>query len=162
MPNKNNSKRRRFLFLLGASTAVILLLSPFIYHKFRFDRLYISNLARWHHLSNGNYDAVVLSNSIEYPTGGENRIRVRDGQLIEGTNSNCGTCTLADYLPLSIEALFDRIDKECIRMTLLPICNIVYDETLGYPKRIDTYTFHEDGTHEPSITITEVHIVELE
>jgi hypothetical protein len=108
----------------------------------------------------GNYDAIVLSNSLDYPTGGENKVSVRNGLLIQGSNLDCRTCTHADYLPLTIEALFDRINEECIRGTLLPICHIVYDETLGYPARIDTYTFYEDGIHAPSITITEVHIIE--
>ncbi|UCF61087.1 MAG: hypothetical protein JSV37_15225 [Anaerolineaceae bacterium] len=101
-----------------------------------------------------------MSNSLDYPTAGENTIRVRNGQLFQGINASCATCTPADYLPLTIEALFDRIYEECIRGTLLPICHIAYDETLGYPARVDTYTFYEDGIHAPSITITEVHILE--
>ena len=150
---------RRFLLIIGVSLAAILLLSPFIYHKLQFDHRYNSNRVLWYHVSMGNYDAIVVSNSLDYPTGGENSIRVRNGLLLQGLNSGCGTCTPADYLPLTIEALFDRIYEECIRGTLLPICHIVYDETLGYPSRIDTYKFYEDGIHAPSITITQVHIM---
>jgi hypothetical protein len=64
---------RRILVFLGASLAIILLLSPFIYHKLKFDHTYKKNRALWHRVSMGNYDAVVLSNSLDYPTGGKIR-----------------------------------------------------------------------------------------
>lgn len=151
---------RRILLIMAAISATIILLSPFIYHKLKFDRRYEANQNLWYRVSKGNYDAVVLSNTLEYPIGGKNEISVRNGQLIHGVNTNCETCTLVDYLPLTIETLFDRIYDECIRGRFLPTCNIVYENNLGYPARIDTYTFSEDGVHAPSITIPQVRLIE--
>ena len=153
---------KRTIILIVSLSVVIILLSPFIVHKISFDLRYKSHRERWDRLSRGNYEAIVLSNSLDYPTGGENRIVVREGKIIEGFNPGCVSCSLEEYGPLTIEALFDRIYKECIHMTLLPICNVVYDESFGYPRRIDTYTFSEEGIHSPSITISEVWITNEE
>jgi hypothetical protein len=152
--------RRRVLIIFGISIAVMILLSPFVLHKLNFDYRYRSNQARWYAVSKGNHDAVVLSNSLDYPAGGENRIGVREGRLLEASNPDCETCSLAVFQLLTIEAIFERIYRECIQDNLRPICNVVNEESTGYPMRLDTYLVYEDGVHAPSITITEVKIID--
>jgi hypothetical protein len=84
---------------------------------------------------------------------------VREGRLIEASNQDCTSCPLADFQSLTIESLFERIHRECVENNLQPICNVVYKKTLGYPIRLDTYLFYEDGVPAPSITIIEVQII---
>lgn len=152
--------RKRVLITAIGFFGIALLLSAFAYHKITFDYRYRTHRSLWIRASDGNYDATVISNSLDYPSGGTNELNVRDGRLVNGFNSNCDNCTNSDFQDLLIESLFDRIFAECIDQTIVPICNVEYDETLGYPTRLDTYTFYEGGVHAPSITIPQVQIIE--
>lgn len=152
--------RRRLLLGVGAFSLILIALIPFILYRISFERRLHSYRAVWDRVSDGDYDAVVISNSLDDPTGGRNEIGVRAGKLSTGHNPDCRSCSLEDFSSLTIEALFERIEMECLERRLLPICNVSYEESLGFPGRIDTYTFDEDGTYTPSIIVQEVRIVE--
>jgi hypothetical protein len=80
--------------------------------------------------------------------------------VAQGTNSEHGTCARDEFALLTVEALFARIWQECVFDRTLwrpfPTCNVAYDERLGYPGRLDTYTFTESGEYVPSITVERV------
>jgi hypothetical protein len=149
--------------ILGAALAAglaFLLVLPFI----RYNRAFLARLrtsqAKWDTLGSSNYEIVVASNSLTRCTGGWNTIRVREGGSVQGSNSERGTCARDEFVLLTVEALFARIWQECVFDRPLwrpfPTCNVAYDEQLGYPRRLDTYTFAESGEYLPSVTVERV------
>ncbi len=152
--------RRELLLGVGAFALVLIALAPFMIYRIWFERRLDSHRAIWVGASGGSYDAVVFSNSLDGATGGRNEISVRGGKLAAADNPDCPSCSPDDFASLTIEALFERIERECLQQKLLPICNVSYDENLGYPGRIDTYTYYAEQSYAPSITVQEVRILE--
>ena len=80
--------------------------------------------------------------------------------MLQGNNSEHGACAREEFALLTVEALFARVWDECmLRPTwppLFPLCHVAYDERLGYPRRVDTYTLTESGEHTPSITVDSI------
>jgi hypothetical protein len=110
------------------------------------------------HILHSSYTAIVTSNSHTHPTGGTNTIRVENDRLIDGQNPECPNCSIEIFNNLTIEALFQRIKAECLYDFLTQPCNVAYDQTIGYPIRIDTYHHNRDGQERPSITVESVKI----
>jgi hypothetical protein len=145
---------------VGAFPLILIALAPFLVYRVAFQRRLASHRAVWEQVSNASYDSVVLSNSLDRPTGGRNEISVRAGRLTAAYNPDCPACSLEDFASLTFEALFERIKRECLQQKVLPICNVSYDENFGYPGRIDTYTYYANRSYAPSITVQEVRIIE--
>jgi hypothetical protein len=139
---------------------VFILALPFIWHTTVFIVRLRSNEEKWAKYGSSNYEIVVVSNSLANATGGTNHLRIEAGRIVEGHNPDCGLCAPSDFSQLTIDALFARIWQECLQGGPLglsiPICNVDYDQALGFPRRLDTYTFTQEGTHQPSITVERV------
>jgi len=153
------------------STAIILLLVYFIAlaallylprlsYTLSATRAYNAALSLWQSAGPTAYIVVVGNNSPTQPTGGENTIRVQDGKAVAGHNPTCPDCTLEDFAPLTVEALFQRIQAECLHDFPFQLCNVGYDQTLGFPVRLDTYPYNQSGVERPSITVQSVEVLE--
>ena len=155
--------RRRLILGFSVVLILIILLSPFVLYTNAFISRLRSNEEKWARLGSRNYEIVVASNSLSDPSGGINILRVENGQIVEADNPDCTSCSLDDFSALTIESLFGRIWEECVRNhsrgLQFPICNVVYDQELGFPRRLDTYTFTEEGEHLPSITVDTVRLL---
>jgi hypothetical protein len=107
---------------------------------------------------------IVASNSLSDCTGGNNTILVESDEVVEAQNRERPSCALVDFEQLIVDALFIRIWDECVHNRSqnrpFPMCNLAYDEVLGYPERLDTYLFAEDGEYRSSITIRQMQIFE--
>jgi hypothetical protein len=154
--------RLRSLLLL-AILAVILagvLIVPFVIHTRAFSSALRENEKKWTSLGSANYEILVASNSPSECTGGWNTIRIEDGEVVDAQNSEHADCPADEFARLTVEALFSRVWEECIHHRSLtrpfPVCNVAYDDLLGYPRRLDTYTFTKDGETLPSITVERV------
>lgn len=152
--------------VFGVALAIllfVLLVAPFAAHTYWFVARLRANEEKWSSLAVREYQLDVASNSTTDCTGGWNLIVVEDGQLIEGENDEHDHCALGDFEQLKVEALFDRVWDECVYNRSLrrpfPMCNVAYDETHGFPTRIDTYTFDADGEYRPSITVERIAII---
>ena len=149
-------RRPLLVGFLGAVLLVVLVL-PFVLHTNAFISKLRSNQEKWSRLAPRSYEMVIASNSLSDPTGGINVLRVENGQIVQAENADCGDCSLDDFNHLTVEALFERIWEECVRNHArglpFPICNVAYDQDLGFPRRLDTYTFTQEGEYLPSITI---------
>jgi hypothetical protein len=139
---------------------MILLILPFIAHTFTFITRLRSNEAQWAEYGSNSYEIILASNSLDDPTGGINQVTIENGQIISGHNPDCALCGPGDFRQFTVEALFARIWKECVQDRLLrfsiPICNVAYDPELGFPRRLDTYTFTQEGKYQSSITVERV------
>jgi hypothetical protein len=106
---------------------------------------------------------LVASNSLTDCTGGWNTILVREGGILQATNSERDDCSSEAFNQLTVESLFGRIWEKCVRDRTFyrpfPICNVVYDDQLGYPKHLDTDTFNEQGKDLPSITVEKLMLI---
>jgi Family of unknown function (DUF6174) len=152
----------RSLLLLAILAAVLagVLIMPFVIHTRAFSSALRENEKKWTSLGSTNYEIVVASNSVSECTGGWNTIRIEGGEVVDAHNSEHADCSTDEFARLTVEALFSRIWEECIYHRSLtrpfPVCNVTYNQLLGYPSRLDTYTFTEDGEHLPSITVESV------
>jgi hypothetical protein len=76
---------------------------------------------------------------------------------VEAENPGCTDCSLQNFGYLIVEALIARISDECVtrrpRGLPFPFCNGAYDQDLGFPRRLDSYTFSEQGDYLPRITV---------
>jgi hypothetical protein len=117
---------------------------------------YNTALSKWRSAGPDAYTVVVASNSLTQPTGGWNTIHVQDGIVLEGRNPACAGCPSEAFELLTVEALFRRIEAECLMQFPSQFCNVAYHDTLGYPVRLDTYPHHRSGIERPSITIDSV------
>ncbi|MDF1515263.1 MAG: DUF6174 domain-containing protein [Anaerolineae bacterium] len=152
----------RKLLLLAVLVVIIILilLLPFTLYIYKFKTNLQDNLEKWSNLSSGHYEMVVASNAHTTCTGGWNTVIVEHGKVTKGRNAECDDCTLEDFSHLTVEALFDRIWEECIHhrpwYLPFPVCNVAYDDQLGCPIRLDTYTFTPEGEYLPSITVDSI------
>ena len=151
--------KKRWLFVLLGVMGVGLLLSPFLLHTWRFNATFRANRGKWADFGSTSYEIVVASNSLTRPTAGWNTIRVVNGEIIAAENPDCAGCPLDDFTDLTVGALFDLIENVCLPRFPFPICNLVYDEALGYPRRVNTYAVDEKGEHLPSITVESVQLL---
>ena len=154
---------RRIPLLLGTAVlfglAIGILLAvglPRIIYTQRANSSFQNSQSLWLEKGSRSYTMVVYSNSLTQPTEGRNTLQVRDGIVVEANNPNCPNCTLDEFGSLTVEALFARIEAECLLDFPIQYCNVGYDRTLGYPRRIDTYPYHLDGRERPSITVESV------
>jgi hypothetical protein len=147
--------------LVGAT--VLILLLPFALHTYNFHTSLRRNQEKWNLQATTGYEMLVASNSLTDCTGGWNTILMQEGEILQASNSERDHCSPQAFNQLTVESLFNRIWNECIQIRpfnlSFPICNIVYDEQLGYPKRLDTYTFNEQGDHQPSITVERLTLI---
>jgi hypothetical protein len=116
------------------------------YYKYRL------NLEKWGEQSS-SYSATVYINLPDSRLFGENHIEVRAGKIISATNPWCPDCQLSEFEPLSVNGLFALVRKRCIFSWPASFCNLGYDDTFGYPVRIDQYCGFQATTCGPSITI---------
>ncbi len=143
--------------LTGLALAFLLAAGlPALIYSLRASSLFQDNRSLWLEKGSSSYDMVVYSNSPTQPTGGRNALQVRDGMVVKADNPNCPNCSLNEFGLLTVEALFERVDTECIRGFPFQYCNVAYDPTLGYPRRIDTYPYDLGGRERPSITVESV------
>lgn len=144
-------------FILAAAIVTVGLL---LYPRYAYNRRATSNFeaahALWQSARLSGYTATVISNSRTQSTGGVNTIKVENGVLISGHNLQCPTCSLESFSAFTIEALFQRIEAECLHEFPTQFCNVAYDITFGYPLRIDTHPYERDGQERPSITVEKV------
>lgn len=158
--------RKLPLWILLAVAAVIVLISPFVLYSYVFQTRLRDNQEKWARLAADEYEIVVTSNTLSDCTAGWNTILVRDGEIVEARNSEQSDCPRERFGQLTVEALFDRIWDECVRNrplgTPFPVCNVVYDEELGFPRRLDTYTRDEQGVFLPSVGVERVTLNPLE
>ncbi len=117
---------------------------------------YASALALWNAAGPTSYTAVVVSNSLTQPSGGHNTIHVQGGVLVSAQNPRCPECEPSDFAGLTIDSLFQRIARECLHDFPTQFCNVAYDQTLGFPVRIDTYPYNLKGQERPSVTVESV------
>ena len=157
--------RTRIPLLAAAfvTTAVILAVGLLLYYpRFSYARRATSDFevahARWQSARPSSYTAIVINNSLTQPTGGANTIRVENGAVVSGQNPQCPSCSPESFSALTIEALFQRIEAECLHDFPTQYCNVAYDQSLGHPVRIDTYPYNHDGQERPSITVESVQI----
>ncbi len=147
-------------WLLLAVIGLAILILPFLLRTSRFRSKLLSNQEKWVRLEPSEYEMVVESNSMNDCTGGWNTILVRGGEIVEAKNSKNGNCSHESFRQLTVEGLFTRIWNECIRNRAFsmpfPVCNVEYDEELGFPRRVDTYTFNKQGEYLPSVTVESV------
>lgn len=148
------------LWILITLMAVILLLSPFLLHTYRFKAELISNQEKWTKKATTEYEMILASNSGRDCTSGWNTIRVRDSKIIEAHNAESENCPYENFEQITIEALFDQIWHDCLGSRSFrvpfPVCNVTYDEELGYPKRLDTFALDDQGEYLPSLSISDI------
>lgn len=152
---------RRWLVIgLLVSLLLFILALPYIWHTTAFIARLRSNEEKWAKYGSSNYEMIVASNSLDNATGGVNHLRIEAGRIVEGHNPDCDLCVPSDFSQLTVDALFARIWEECVQGSPLglsiPICNVEYDQELGFPRRLDTYTFTLERTYQPSITVERV------
>ena len=140
--------------------SVKLIDSPRITYTRRATSAYNAALALWQAADHSSYTAIVSNNSHTQLSGGTNTIRVENGRVIDGHNPECPDCPIEIFDSLTVEALFQRIEAECLYEYPPQLCNVAYDQTLGYPIRIDTYPHKRDGQERPSITVESLQILE--
>jgi hypothetical protein len=147
------------LLALLIAIVIIILLLPFTFYTHKFKTNLLDNQEKWANLNPGQYIIVVASNAYTACTGGWNTIHVVDGKVTQGRNSEHDDCTLEDFNHLTVEALFNRIWDECIHRRpwyrRIPVCNVAYNDLLGYPRRLDTY-INAEGEYLPAITVDSV------
>ncbi len=148
------------LIIAFLTFAVTLISLPRIAYTFQATKAYNSALSLWQSAGPTAYTMVVANNSPTQPIGGWNTIRVQDGLVLDGQNPDCPDCTPADFASLTVEALFQRIEEQCLRDFPFQFCNVAYDEKLGYPRRLDTYPYNAAGVERPSITVDSVEVLE--
>jgi hypothetical protein len=133
---------------------------PFVIETRAFSSALRENEKKWTSLGSTNYEIVVASNSVSECTGGWNTIRIEEGEVVDARNSEHVDCSTDEFARLTVDALFSRVWEECIRHRTLtrpfPVCNVAYDDLLGYPRRLDTYSMTKDGESLPSITVESV------
>lgn len=150
------------LLLVGVITLVGLLLrAPRLIYTYQARQAYEAARLRWESEGSDSYTMVVFSNAYTQPTEGRNELRVEAGVPVKAENPNCQNCPPAQFAAFTIENLFQRIAAECFSGFPRRFCQVAYDETLGYPRRIDFYPYNLDGVERPSITVMEVHIFGL-
>ena len=143
--------------LIGLALAFLLVAGlPALVYYLRASSLFRDNRSLWLEQGSSSYDMVVYSNSLTQPTEGRNVLQVRDGRLVKADNPDCPNCSLNEFGLLTVEALFERVNTECIRGFPSQYCNVAYDPSLGYPRRIDTYPYDLGGRERPSITVESV------
>lgn len=140
-------------------TAAALISLPGIAYTLRATKAYNAALSLWESADTTAYTMLVANNSPTQPTGGWNTLRVHDGKVITGQNPDCPDCSPADFAPLTVEALFERIQAECLHDFPFQFCNVAYDKTLGFPVRLDTYPYNQFGIERPSITVQSVKVI---
>ncbi len=133
---------------------------PGIAYTLRATKAYNAALSLWQSAGPSTYTMVVANNSHTQSTGGWNTITVQNSKVIEGQNPDCPNCTPAVFAPLTVEALFARIQAECLHDFPFQFCNLAYDQALGFPRRIDTYPYNQAGVERPSITVKSVEVLE--
>jgi len=152
--------RKLPLWIFLAIIALIVVVMPFWLYTYTFQSRLLSNQEKWKGLVSREYEIIVASNSLSDCTGGWNSITVSDAEIVAASNSERRNCPLASFGQLTVEALFTRIWEECIRNRPLtkpfPVCNVAYDEQLGFPRRLDTFTFNQQGEYLPSVTVERV------
>jgi hypothetical protein len=138
--------------------ALLILLVPRIAYIHQASAAYQEGLERWQAGNHTSYTITILSNSRTQRTGGMNTLRVENGRVIEAHNPDCTTCQESDFTALTVGALFERIEAECLHDFPIQFCSVTYDDSLGYPVRIDTYPHIRGGEERPSITVWELQI----
>jgi len=155
--------RRPLTLVLFAIALPVALIAPFLIHTQMFIARFETSYEKWTRLDSPNYEIIVASNSLTDPTGGINTLQVQDGRIVEASNPDCAVCPLAEFAELTVDALFARVWDDCIRTYprgfQFPICNVEYHDVLGYPARMDTYTFNDQGECEPSITVLSLRLL---
>ena len=136
--------------------AVLLLGYPRLAYMRQTVSSYEAALALWRAANPTRYTAVVVSDSLTQPTGGTNTIRVERGRIVSAENPQCPNCPIQEFDGLTIESLFQRIERECLHDFPNQLCNVAYDRNLGYPLRLDTYPYNREGQERPSITVDSV------
>ncbi len=144
------------LLVILVVAAVLLLGYPRYAYARQAASSYEEALAIWRAANPTRYTAVVVSNSLTQPTGGTNTIRVERGRVVSAENPQCPDCPVQEFDALTIESLFQRIERECLHDFPTQLCNVAYDQNLGYPVRIDTYPYNREGQERPSITVNSV------
>jgi hypothetical protein len=135
---------------------LLILLLPRIAYIHQASAAYQEGLERWQAGDHTSYTITILSNSRTQHTGGTNTLRVENGRVVEAHNPNCPTCQESDFTALTVEALFTRIEAECLHDFPIQFCSVAYDDTFGYPVRIDTYPHLRGGEERPSITVWDI------
>src|SRR5688572_25967827 len=113
-------KIRNSLSAVAFITAVIILSLGLLFYYPRYSyahratSVYEAAFARWESAHPSGYTAIVISNSLTQPTGGVNTIRVENGDIVSGQNPQCPSCSVESFSSLTIEALFQRIETECL------------------------------------------------
>jgi Family of unknown function (DUF6174) len=136
--------------LLGA---VLLLYLPRALYTHNAVSAYNNALSKWRAFGPDAYVIIVADNSLTDPTAGWNEIRVKDGTVLDGHNPGCPSCLPETFTSLTVEALFRRIEDECLLDFPMQFCNVSYNEGVGYPVRLDTYPHDLRGLERPSVTI---------
>lgn len=160
-----NMKLRISLPVAGLITIVFILASVLLINSLRIaytrhaTSSYNAALALWLAADHSSYTAIISSNSLTQLTGGTNTIIVEHDKILYGHNPECPNCPIEIFDSLTVEALFQRIETECLHNFPTQLCNVAYNQTLGYPIRIDTYPHNLGDQERPSITVENVQLL---
>lgn len=133
-----------------------LLFPPAKMYSRRARRDYEAALEKWREVRPASYHLEVITNSSAEPTAGLNRLQVVDGKLVQAENPAYSDCKLEFFQGLTIEALFNRIEMECLDGFPRRYCQVAYDVDYGFPRRIDFYPPLLNGQERSSIGVADL------